>query len=719
MNKFTKLFVVVLTLALLVGAVVGVTAYAEGETTEGTYEEKDLIISYNVSYADYMHLYLAIDTTLAADYTCITADVTVNGQTYEGISIAQEDADTTLYGTVTGHVLRTPGVAAKDMLDDITVTVYYSKTTTEGEGEEAVTTTVNYTDTVTYSVAQYFFERLYKNGIVDATAGTDLSRKELYTAALNYGAAAQKLLTSDTKLISDIVYLTSPSYTGMIEKGYELTLDASNYEFTYYDLDGATGESDITGAAGVYLINETTVVEPTGAKVSGPAGSANFEGLTVSDTDLDTANAFAAITGAAEGATGLSYVGAWSESHTRQNVTVGVVGSKYIRHEITTADTKTSHTMDFVRDTSTEGNVLVFQARLRVSFSAGYTQNRFYKGRFANGGTSTGSGLLGSGGANNLEYHSKGYNDSSDWYTYRVVAVLDGTTLTINGYRGANASSLDPTPVFTKTTTCSSLSEISTFTMMLNTSCIGYVDYDYVYFNTVADLDAVNALTETVTPAEVTLAPNYLPYDSSIWTSDVIVSGATFSDSNPTSYTKVYGRIDTEGDNKYVSFADDNSNNQMAQLHFTNSNDLTDMDTLTFKVDLRLKDNPNGPNTYSTSDLAVQIRVRNANSSSSANTGFLRIYAVNGKITLKDYSGSAVSTDIDAGEWITVTVSYTSNAAKCQVTITSGEKSANAEIAATSEAHQVAISAITNIGIYTSTGFMGIFDVDNVSIVAE
>lgn len=556
MNKFTKLFVVVLTLALLVGAVVGISAYAEGES-EVTYEEKDLIISYNVSYADYMHLYLAIDTTLAEDYTGITADVTVNGETYTGIAIDQANANQEIYDDVTGHVLHTPGVAAKDMLDDITVTVYYTGTVTEGEGEEAATTTVNYKDEVTYSVAQYFFERLYKNGAVEATSGKALSQKQLYVAALNYGAAAQNLLSSaDETKISDIVYLTSPSYTGMVEKGHELTLDASNYEFTYYNINGATGESDITGATGSYLINQTTVVKPLVAPVSGPDGSANFETLTPSDTDLGpTKKAYAAIAGANDGAYGIASIGGWSEGHARQFITVGYDGSNFIRHEVTEQDSTTSHTMEFIRDTSTEGDVLVFQARVRISFQSGYTQNRFYKGRFADGSTSTGTGLLGSGSANNLETQNRGFNGTG-WYTYRVVAILnDDGTATIKGYRGADASSLGTTPVFTKTATVSSLSDITTFTMMLNTGCKGYIDYDYVYFNTVADLDAVNELTETAGTFDVTLAPDFVRYTDALGTAAAAGANANILNKSQSSF-KGNLVIKSENGNDYVSLID-------------------------------------------------------------------------------------------------------------------------------------------------------------------
>ena len=48
-------------------------------------------------------------------------------------------------------------------------------------------------DAFTYSVAEYFYERLYSDGIVNATAGKDAARKAFYETYLANGAAAQEL----------------------------------------------------------------------------------------------------------------------------------------------------------------------------------------------------------------------------------------------------------------------------------------------------------------------------------------------------------------------------------------------------------------------------------------------------------------------------------------------------------------------------------------------
>ena len=715
MKKITKFLVVALTVALLIGAVVGVISSAA--ETEG----EKWVVSKNVSYDENTHLFFAIDASLAEDSSLLKVDVLDAAGTSlvgeELLTVSEESVDIYEDDSMIAHVVKTPGVAAKDMADVFTINVYYGETADE-------TTLV---DTTTYSVAEYFLERLYKDGVVDAAElaeGTDeeiaaakkaVSQKKLYEASLRYGAAAQKVLAaSDTTLIENLIYVTSPFVNGVVSKGYAVELGETNYKFDYYSDTNKGVDYDITGASGYYVLDESMVITNATPHVSAPAGAATFEDLTVTDTDIDTANSYDAISGAVEDATGLVSVGAWSQSQALQNVTVGEDGAnKYIRHEVTSQTSSFSHTLEVIRDTATEGDVLVLQVRMRMTRTSGNNQIRIYKGRTAGNGT-----------RHQFETMTSGFG-GTDWFTLRIVFTNNASGgVDYKYYKAADAASIDmdnPTlsgSLAMNSGTVSSITELNNFTIMSNTSHVGHFDWDYVYFTTVADMDAVNALVESGETLTVSLAPSYYSYESTSIKDHVITSGASFTNNNST-YTSNFGYVKAEGENKYVSFTDTTTTGQ-AQLMFTNTNDLTDKDTLTFNVDLRFSDNPNGTNAYHSGDNSVQIRVRNASSSSSANTGYLRIYADdNGKVKVSDYSGGVVATDIDASEWFTVSVSYTSNAAKCQVTITSGEKSANAEIAATSEAHQVAISAITNIGIYTSTGFMGIFDVDNVSIVAE
>ena len=71
MKKITKFLVVALTVALLIGAVVGVSASA----AETESESEKWVISSNVSYEQNTHLYFAIDASKATDSTLLKVDV--------------------------------------------------------------------------------------------------------------------------------------------------------------------------------------------------------------------------------------------------------------------------------------------------------------------------------------------------------------------------------------------------------------------------------------------------------------------------------------------------------------------------------------------------------------------------------------------------------------------------------------------------------------------
>ena len=701
MKKITKFLVVALTVALLIGAVVGVSSSAADSGDE------KWVISYNVSYDENIHLFFAVDASKATDSTLLKVDVLDAAGTSligeELLTVSEASKDIYKDGSVLAHIVKTPGVAAKDFADVFTINVYY------GDAEKPVETT-------TYSVAEYFLQRLYKDGVVDATEGKAFSEKKLYEASLRYGAAAQKVLEpSDTTFVDDLIYITSPSITGVASKGYTIQLDSANYKFDYYSDTNKGVDYDMTGEAGYYVIDESVKItneSPDILTSSGvPTGAATFENLTASDTDLGPTSdsKYLGITGATDNTVGLTSIGGWSQKIDWHTLSIGQEdANNYLRLAVSEQTDSASHTADFLRDTTTDGNTLIFQVRMRTALaSGGNVQVRVLRNRFESGNGSNASGYR----------HQFGtMSGNSDWFTLRVVMtnnpdggvdykyykVADGkdlTTATPTKSGTIYATANNGTPIDT-------ISDINAFCFMINQKGVGYIDFDYVYFNTVT----INA---------VTLAPDYLAYDSSVWASDVIESGATFTDNN-TTYTKGFATIRTENDNKYVSFADTTKSGQ-SQLRFSNSNDLTDKDTLTFKVDLRIRENPFGPNTYGGGDSSVQVRVRPTGSSGEGgNAGNLRIYVKNGKIALNDFNGGGtVTTDIDAGEWITVTVSYTSNAAKAQVTVTSGNKSATTEITGGGTTYQVDISKITDFGVYTSSGFQGIFDVDNVSIAAS
>ena len=260
MKKITKFLVVALTVALLIGAVVGVSASATDT------ESEKWVVSKNVSYDENTHLFFAIDASLAEDSSLLKVDVLDAAGTSligeELLTVSEESVDIYEDGSMIAHIVKTPGVAAKDFADVLTINVYY------GDAEEPVETT-------TYSVAEYFLQRLYKDGVVDATEGKALSQKKLYEASLRYGAAAQKVLAaSDTTLIENLIYVTSPFVNGVVSKGYAVELGETNYKFDYYSDTNKGVDYDITGASGYYVLDESMVITNATPHVSAPASNA-------------------------------------------------------------------------------------------------------------------------------------------------------------------------------------------------------------------------------------------------------------------------------------------------------------------------------------------------------------------------------------------------------------------------------------------------------------
>ena len=208
MKKLTKILVVALTFALLLGTVFAFTVSAEEATQPETENKGPWIVSKNVSYEENTHLYFAIDSAVAADSTKLTLSVLdAQGNVLaEGLTVSVANHDIYKDGSKICHVIKTPGVAAKDYADVLTINVYY-----DGSAEPVESTT--------YSVAEYFLERLYKNEVINATEGNELSQKKLYQASMRYGAAAQKVLSpSDAVKVDELIYVDSPMFEGITSK---------------------------------------------------------------------------------------------------------------------------------------------------------------------------------------------------------------------------------------------------------------------------------------------------------------------------------------------------------------------------------------------------------------------------------------------------------------------------------------------------------------------
>jgi len=186
MMKSAKIIVFALSLALVIGAMVGFSVSAEGTAPE--------IVSKNIKVDGNFSLMFAVDPA-----TVEGSDVTINIynkapaadvaaiQTITKAKADTEKIDLDADGAAEfdAIVFETKGVSAKDIAD-----VWYITTTSAGVTSEAVT----------YSVREYAFERLYKNGTIFA-AETDedtykYDQQQFYLEILDVGSAAQQLLVN-------------------------------------------------------------------------------------------------------------------------------------------------------------------------------------------------------------------------------------------------------------------------------------------------------------------------------------------------------------------------------------------------------------------------------------------------------------------------------------------------------------------------------------------
>ena len=267
MKKISKFLVVALTVALLLGAVIGISAMANDEpAAPAAQAEGSWIISWNVEYNDNLYLMCAIDGSKVGEGDELSVDVTFGGIVVDNSGFKIEKA--TIQGKAV-YTVKTIGVAAKDMADALEIDVKLN-----GEVVESTS----------YSVAEYFFQRLYKDEAILATEGEALAQKELYLSSLKYGNAAQKLLAAaDPLYIENTVYLysTNDKAVSLLDASEYLELEDGYYQVKSY-VNGEAVESVVDG--GKYIVQNSaqiTKIEVKTPEYFIPAGATTFDSAAV------------------------------------------------------------------------------------------------------------------------------------------------------------------------------------------------------------------------------------------------------------------------------------------------------------------------------------------------------------------------------------------------------------------------------------------------------
>lgn len=271
-RKTSKLIILALSLALLIGSAVGI-AVSANEATAPT------ILSKNVAADGNFCLMFAVDPA-----TCEGSDVTLtvyntNPEGLEGDALTNATVQTitklvtdTQPEDLDGNpetaktdvlVFTTKGVAAKDIADEWYITVESGDLST----------------TEKYSVREYAFERLYKDQTILAAGGTyEYRQKQFYLSILAVGSTAQDLLVNaeleagatPERLANEYIYASI--YNGnfsnistdhaFVEKDEELTLTVN---------DGAdvSAWQVITFSANGTEVSKTSCTLGTTIKVTG------------------------------------------------------------------------------------------------------------------------------------------------------------------------------------------------------------------------------------------------------------------------------------------------------------------------------------------------------------------------------------------------------------------------------------------------------------------
>ena len=208
-SVFTRIFVLIFSLALLIGSVVCVAASADESDEYG-------IEAINISHGDKIRVLIAVDAPVEAAEN-IVVKYTYAGDEY----VAKYWKNDAIYGDETLYpIFYTVGIAAKDMGEDITAWV--------GEDDS---------DARDVSVVSYLYNRLYREGIITKTEGKDANRKELYLKLLDYGARAQQVLWNNVEgneprtLVTDYSYVSVTD--GSINDGGSTALVAGDVTVDY------------------------------------------------------------------------------------------------------------------------------------------------------------------------------------------------------------------------------------------------------------------------------------------------------------------------------------------------------------------------------------------------------------------------------------------------------------------------------------------------------
>lgn len=267
-TKLTKIFVAILSLALIVGAVIGISANAEDTDTYS-------IKSINVAHGDKTQILIAVDAPVE-DAANIEVKYTFDGTEY----VAKYYKNVDIYNDGTEYpVFFTKGIGAKDCGLSVVAEAHKKGTTPALPEYKQV------------SVADYLFTKLYVEDYISATEGEALEKKELYLAFVDYISSAEEVLynyanpdKTPRQLLNTRTFVYAPdAYVSQIGGSFGFVNGAVALDYT-----GETANQfgwHVTTASGTELVlgNVVNVKESATIKPYFIDSVIDFEDATVND----------------------------------------------------------------------------------------------------------------------------------------------------------------------------------------------------------------------------------------------------------------------------------------------------------------------------------------------------------------------------------------------------------------------------------------------------
>ena len=262
-TKFSKILVLVLTLALVIGAAFGIGTMAEGE------EPAVEIVAQNVSYGGSISIMYAVKSTGLADGQYVVIEGSAFNpvdETTEAFTVS--DFETTDYDVVVGEenfgklpVYYTPGIPLKNMATTVTAKAVVYNADNSKAAESA---------SLSYSVLEYLYERQFMFDSVNSA-----EQKKLYSLMLETGDTVQKVLENYGAGFapSDYAFATIEGGTvsgltkGIVPKGTTVTLTGNDAGFIVTPLS-VGDDYEIVEGTPVFVANNGTYTINTSVKAT-------------------------------------------------------------------------------------------------------------------------------------------------------------------------------------------------------------------------------------------------------------------------------------------------------------------------------------------------------------------------------------------------------------------------------------------------------------------